>query len=62
MLMIVAVLIVVVIISVGLVVEAIIPPDEDNAQVARWIAGTVDTILGVIIGFFAGRTLNGRAA
>ena len=59
----VAVFLVIVIITVGLVVGELVDPTQDNMRLINWLTSIIDTILGALIGFIAGRQLaNGKAA
>ena len=56
-----AVFLVIIILTVGLVIEAIIGPDEDNQRLINWMTSIIDTIIGALIGFVAGAAVVTRA-
>jgi len=42
-------------VTIGLVVIALIPPEEDISAAGAWVADTVDLLIGILIGIIAGR-------
>ena len=61
MLLAVAVFIVIIVLTVALAVSEVVTPSEDNMRLINWLTSVIDTILGALIGFVAGRaTANGN--
>lgn len=50
-----AVFLVIVILTIGLVLEELLPPEEESSRLVNWLTSIIDTILGALIGFVAGR-------
>ena len=59
----VAVFLVIIIVTVGLVLDEILFPsgDPSNTRLINWITSMVDTIIGALIGFVAGAAVVSRA-
>ena len=57
----VAVFLVIIILTVSLAISEVVTPSEDNMRLINWLTSVIDTILGALIGFIAGRaTANGN--
>jgi hypothetical protein len=57
-----AVFIVIVVLTTGLVLNAFFGNDTDSTRLVNWLTSIIDTILGALIGFVAGNRIarNGK--
>ena len=55
--------IVIIIVTIGLVIDEIIVPGDDpaNTRLINWITSMIDTIIGALIGFVAGAAVVSKA-